>query len=173
MGRFASLVDTPEGIEAFKTQYNISPGVNIWHCLLGEWHALRPKGAVVIPMIAFIDGEMQIPMGRVTRDFLIAHWLCLTQCSLNLFKILGSVDALNQKMGVNLSHHNVNRVYNYQYLKDTEYYLKTKVPSVKLILFLPESNNGLDQDFLIVSGEWHDGLHYPTLDRKLGGVFLD
>ena len=99
MGRFASLVDTPEGIEAFKTQYNISPGVNIWHCLLGEWHAFRPEGAVVIPMIAFIEGGMQIPMGRVTRDFLIAHRLCPTQCSPNLFRILGNVDALNQKMG--------------------------------------------------------------------------
>ena len=173
MDRFASLVDTPEGKEAFKTRYDIPPGVNIQHCLLGEWHTLRPKGAVVIPMIAFIEGGMQILVGKVTRDFLIAHKLCSTQCSPNLFRILGSVDALNQKMGVNLSHHNVNRVYNYQYLKDTEHYLKTKVPSVKLILFLPESNNGLDQDFLIVSGEWHDGLHCPTWDRKLGGVFLD
>jgi len=108
MGRFASLVDTPEGIEAFKTRYNIPPGVNIQHCLLGDWNALRPKGAMVIPMISLIEGRMQIPMGRVNRDFLISHRLCLTQCSPNLFRILGSVDALNQKMGVNLSHHDVN-----------------------------------------------------------------
>ena len=56
MGRFASLVDTPEGKEAFKTRYNIPHGVNIQHCLLGEWHALRSEGVVVIPMIAFIEG---------------------------------------------------------------------------------------------------------------------
>ena len=31
---------------------------------------------VVIPMIAFIEGDLRIPMGRVTRDFLIAHKLC-------------------------------------------------------------------------------------------------
>ena len=55
MGRFASLVDTPEGKEAFKTRYNIPPGVNIQHCLLRECHALRPEGVVVIPMIAFIE----------------------------------------------------------------------------------------------------------------------
>ena len=95
MGKFASLVDTPEGIEAFKTRYNIPFGVNIHHCLLGDWHALRPEGAVVIPMITFIEGGMQMPIGRVTKDFLIAHRLCSTQCSLNLFRILGSVDALN------------------------------------------------------------------------------
>ena len=44
MGRFASLVNAPEGIKAFKARYNIPPGVNIQHCLLREWHALRPKG---------------------------------------------------------------------------------------------------------------------------------
>ena len=69
MGRFASLVDTPEGIESFKARYNIPPGVSIQHCLLGEWHELRSEGAVVIPIIAFIEGGMRIPMGRVTRDF--------------------------------------------------------------------------------------------------------
>ena len=108
MGRFASLVDTPRGIESFKAQYNIPYGVSIWHCLLGEWHALRLEGDVVIPMITFIEGGMRIPMERVTKDFLIAHRLCPTQYSLNLFRILGSIDAFNKKMGVNLTHHDVN-----------------------------------------------------------------
>ena len=112
MGRFASLVDTPKGIESFKAHYNILAGVSIWHCLQGEWHALRSEGEVVIPMIAFIKGGMRIPMGRVTRDFLISHRLCPTQCSPNMFRILGSVDALNEKMGVNLTHRDVNWVYN-------------------------------------------------------------
>ena len=47
-------------------------------------------------MIAFIDGGMRIPMGRVTRDYLIAHRLSPTQCAPNVFRILGSVDALNE-----------------------------------------------------------------------------
>ena len=58
MGRFACLVDTPEGREAFKARYNIPPGVNIQHCLLGEWHALMLEGVMVVPMIAFIEGGM-------------------------------------------------------------------------------------------------------------------
>lgn len=115
---------------------------------------------------------MQISMGRVTREFLISHRLCPTQCSPNLFRILGSVDALNRKMRVNRTHHDVNWVYNFQYLKDTEYYLKTRVLSVRLISCLPKSNKGLDQDFMIVLSEWHDDLRYPTRDRQLGGVFI-
>ena len=153
MGRFTNLVDTLEGIESFKAQYNISLRVSIWHFLLGEWHALRSKGGVVIPMIAFIKGGMKIPMVRVTRDFLIAQRLCLTQCSPNLFRILGSVDTLNEKMGVNLTHHDVNWVYNCQNLRSTGYYLKTRVPEVRLILYLPQSNKGMDQDFFIISSE--------------------
>ena len=58
MGRFASLVDTHKGREAFKAKYNISSGVTIEHYLLGEWHTIRLEGAVVIPMIAFIKGKM-------------------------------------------------------------------------------------------------------------------
>lgn len=111
MGRFASLVDTLKGREAFKAKYNISTGVTIEHYLLREWHTMRPEGIVVIPMISFIEGRMQIPMGKVTRDFLISHRLCPTQCSPNLFRILGRVDMLNCKMGVNLTHHYVNWVY--------------------------------------------------------------
>ena len=63
---------------------------------------------MVIAIIAFIEEGVRIPMGRVTRDFLIAHTLCLTQCSPNMFRILSRVDALNEKMGVNLTHHDVN-----------------------------------------------------------------
>ena len=121
MGRFASLVSTPKVREAFKTKYNILAKVEIEieHCHLGEWYTKRPPGAMVIPMIAFIEGGMQIPMGRVTRDFLIFYRLSPTQCSPNVFRILGGVDMLNRKMGVNHTYHDVNWVYSCQNSKDT------------------------------------------------------
>ena len=52
--------------------------VSIRYCHRGEWHALRQEGELVIPMIAFIEGGIRIPMGRVTRDYLIAHRLSPT-----------------------------------------------------------------------------------------------
>ena len=74
MGRFAKLVDTPEGMAAFKTKYRILDDVQLQHCELGEWLVMnKPPRAVVIPMITFIEGGMEIPMGRVTRDFLINY----------------------------------------------------------------------------------------------------
>ena len=85
-------MDTPEGIESFKAQYRIPPGVSIRYCKQEEWHNLRQEGEVVIPMIAFIEGGMRIPMGRVTRDYLTAHRLSPTQCAPNMFRILGQED---------------------------------------------------------------------------------
>ena len=96
MGRFAKLVDTPEGMAAFRTKYRILDDVQLQHCELGEWLVMnKPPGAVVIPMITFIKGGMEIPMGRVTRDFLINFRLSPTQCSPNLFRVLSSIDMIN------------------------------------------------------------------------------
>ena len=85
-------------------------------------------------------------------------------------RILGSVNALNEKMGLRLTYHDVNWVYNLHHLKGQDYYLKTKYSEVRLISCLPKSNKGMNKDFLIVSGEWHNGLPYPTREGKLGGV---
>ena len=37
MGRFAKLVDTPEGMAAFRAKYRIPENVELQHCKLGEW----------------------------------------------------------------------------------------------------------------------------------------
>ena len=124
----------------------------------------------MIPMIAFIKGGIRIPIGRVIRDYLIAHRLAPTQCVPNMFRILGNVDTFNEKLGVNLTHHDVNWVHNRHKLTGQGYYLKTKVPVVRLILCLPESNKGMNKDFLIISKEWHDGLHCLTKEGTPGGV---
>ena len=72
MGRFTRLVDTPKGMAAFRAKYRVSDNVELQYCELGEWLVLnKPLRAVTIPMIAFIEGGLEIPLGRVTRDFLI------------------------------------------------------------------------------------------------------
>ena len=80
------------------------------------------------------------------------------------------MDALNDKMGLGLTHHDVNWVYNLHHLKGKGYYLKTRQPKSRLIQCLLESNKGLNKDFLIVSGERHDGLPCLTQEGQLGVV---
>ena len=108
MGRFKSLVDSEEGMANFRATYRIPLGTGTRYCEKGQWHTDSKEGEVVIPMIAFIEGGMRIPIGVVTRDYLRAHKLAPIQCAPNMFRILGCVDALNEKMGLGLTHHNVN-----------------------------------------------------------------
>ena len=82
--------------------------MSIRYCKEGEWHVKRQEREVVILIIAFIEGGMRIPMGTITRDYLTAHRLTPTQCALNMFRILGSIDAFNEKMDLGLTHHDVN-----------------------------------------------------------------
>ena len=105
-------------------------------------------------------GRILTPL--VMRDYLRHFWLVPIQCAVNVFRILGSVDALNEKMGLRLTYHDVNWCYNLQYLKGKTYYMKARDERVRLIQCLPKSSKGLNKDFLIISGAWHDGLPCPT-----------
>ena len=109
IGRYAKLIDTAEAKVTFRAQNRIPKNVEIRYCEEGEWLVLdRPSESVVIPMIAFIKGRMELSMGRVTRDYLINYRLTSTQCSPNIFRILGCVDALNRRTRLNLTWHDVN-----------------------------------------------------------------
>ena len=57
-------------MEKFRADYRIPPNVGLKYCKEGEWHFLRQVGEVVIPMIAFIEGGVRIPIGPVIRDYL-------------------------------------------------------------------------------------------------------
>ena len=86
-----------------------------------------------------------------------------------MLKVLGSIKTLNERMNLNLTHHDVNWIYNLHNLKGQGYYLKSRNPTVRLIQCLPISNKGLKVDFLIFSRQWHDGLPYPVKEGTPGG----
>ena len=110
------------------------------------------------------------PMGRVTRDYLINHRFCPHQCAPNLFRVLGSVDTLNEQMNLGLTWHDVIHMYECHSLTNAGFYLKSRSTIVRMVSCLPKSNKGMKDDYLIASGEWHDGLYYPTREGELGGV---
>ena len=117
MGKFECLVKSKEGVEKFRAKYRIPPKVGIRYAAQGEWVDARKIGEVVIPMIAFIEGGMTISMGTLTRNFLRFFRLSPTQCTPNMFRVLGSIEVLNERMNLNLTHHDVNWIYNLHHLK--------------------------------------------------------
>ena len=112
MGRFKRLVELEEAMEKFIADYKIPNTVGLRYYKEGDWHIIRQEGEVVIPIIAFLEGGMRIPMGPVMRDYLRHFQLAHIQCVVNMFRILGCVDALNEKMELRLTHHDVNWCYN-------------------------------------------------------------
>ena len=170
MGRFESLVDSPLKIELFKQKYHIIQEVGLRYCSTEQIVTYKEMGEVIIPIIAFIEGEMTLSMGRIIRDYLIAHRLYPHQCALNMFRILGCVEALNVHLQLGLTWHDVVHMYEFHSQADGGFYLKSRLAVVRLISCLPKSNKGMKDDYLITSGPWHNGLPYPTQEKETGGV---
>ena len=118
MGRFKHLVDSPTKIKAFKDKYHIPQEVILRYCSPEQRVSHGEKGGVIIPMIAFIERGMTLSISRITRNYLINHRICPHQCAPNLFRILGSVDALNKHLGLGLTWHNVVHMYECHSLAD-------------------------------------------------------
>ena len=140
-------------MEGFKAKYHIPQGVGLEYCPPDRVLTDRDVGQVIIPMIAFIEGGMTLPMGRITRDYLINHRLTLYQCTFSLFRVLGCIDVLNKQLGLGLTWHDVVHMYKYHKLASVGYYLKSRSEVIRLISCLPKSNKGMKDDYLIVSGE--------------------
>ena len=83
-------------MEGFMAKYCILQGVALQYCAPEQILTNREVGEVVIAMIVFIEGGMTLPMGRVTRDYLINHRLTPNQCAPKLFRVLGYVYTLNE-----------------------------------------------------------------------------
>ena len=143
------------------------------YCAPDRVHTDRDVDQLVIPMIAFIEGGMTPSMGRITRDYLLNHRLTPYQCASNLFKVLGCVDVLNEQLGLGLTWHDMVHMYECHKLSGAGYYLKSWSEVVWLISYLPKSNKGMKDDYLIVLREWSDGLHCPTRAGDPRGVPLE
>ena len=153
MDRFKHLVNSPTAMEGFRDRYHIPQGVALQYYAPNQILTDRKEAEVVISMIAFIEVGKTLPMGRVTKDYLINHRLCPHQCVPNLFRVLGSVDVLNEQMNLGLTWHDVVHMYECHSLASAGFYLKSWSDTVRMVSCFPKSNKGLKDDYLIVSGD--------------------
>ena len=160
MGRFASLVDSPLKIKLFKQKYHIPQEVGLRYCSTEQIAIDREGGGGGhYSYDSLYRRQNDLPMGRITKDYLIAHRLCPHQCVPNMFRILNCIDALNEHLLLGLTRHDVVHMYEFHSQSDGGYYLKSRSAVVRLISCLPKSNKGMKDDYLIALGPWHDGLH--------------
>ena len=157
-------------MEKFMAMYSIPQDVGLRYCSTEGLLTDREVGEVIIPIIAFLEGGMTIPMGPITRSYLTGHRLSPEQCAPNTFRILGAIDDLNRHLGLGLTWHDVVHMYECRTKEGAGYYLRSRSDVVRLISCLPKSNKGMKDDYVIVSGAWHDGIHCPTPPREPGGI---
>nr|POE78904.1 hypothetical protein CFP56_31960 [Quercus suber] len=79
-----------------------------------------------------------------------------------MFRILGAVEDLNRHLGLGLTWLDVVYMYECHSQQGAGYYLKFRSDIIRLVSCLPKSNKGMKDDYVIVSGAWHDGHHCPT-----------
>ena len=170
MGGFKYLVNSPAKIEAFKNKYHIPQEVVLRYCSPEQLVTDRERGEVIIPMIAFIEEGMTIPMGRITQDYLLNHRICPHQCAPNLCRVLGSIDVLNEHLRLGLTWHDVVHMYECHSLKNAGFYLKSRSDIVRLVSCLPKSNKGMKDDYLIASRACHDGPPSPVREEEPCGI---
>ena len=70
MVKLRKLVETKEAMEKFIIDYRIPLNISLRHCKVGEWHLQRMTSEVVVPILAFVEGGMRIPMRPVMRSYL-------------------------------------------------------------------------------------------------------
>lgn len=170
MGKLQYLVDSPTQLEEFRATYHIPPNVGVRYCPLEKILTDRRTSEVVIPVITFLEGGMTIPMGPITTNYLRNHRLSPDQCTPNMFRILGAVNDLYHHLGLGLTWLDVVYMYECHNQQGAGYYLKSRSDIVRLVSCLPKSNKGMKDDYVIISGAWHDGHHCPTTPGKPGGT---
>ncbi len=109
-------------------------------------------------------------MDPLLVDFLNYFSLAPTQVNLNVFRIVMDTVELNRRLGLELSMYDIVRTYIlHNNTKTDAFSLCPRDVNYTLVNDLPDTNRGFDEDFLIVSGEWHLlGRKCPTKEGVLG-----
>ena len=155
MGKFAKLVDTEEKIVQFKNRYGIPEDVHIRYVPYGDLALLLYKD-LVLPMVAIVKEGVRIPMHTFLLRFLTHFRLSPLQCAPNIFRIVMGTAILMEKLGLNLTVHDITYVYNLQATGRDQYTLFARNVDRKLVTGLPDSSKGRDEDFLVFTGNWQN-----------------
>uniref|UniRef100_A0A2N9FK66 Transposase (putative) gypsy type domain-containing protein n=1 Tax=Fagus sylvatica TaxID=28930 RepID=A0A2N9FK66_FAGSY len=168
MGKFAKLVDTEEKIVQFKSRYGIPEDVHIRYVPYGDI-ALLQREDLVLPIVAIVEGGVRIPMHTFLLRFLTNFRLNPLQCAPNVFRIVMGTAVLMEKLGLNLTVHDITYVYSLQTTGRDQYTLVARNVDRKLVTGLLDSNKGRDENFLVFTGNWQN----PHINCPLKPGVLD
>ena len=89
----------------------------------------------------------------------LAHFrLSPLQCVPNVFRVVMGTVIQMEKLGLQLTVHDITYVYRLQATSRKQYTLVAHNSDRKLVTRLPDSSKGRDEDFLVITGNWQNPL---------------
>ena len=162
---FAHLLNAEAPLAAFRQVFSIPDDVELAYCQESDIALHRGAGTAFFPLMSILEGGVRFPIDPFLLNTLRYYGLSADQLPPNFFLVVSCVAKLNQALGLQLNHHDINHMYSLCEKKKSNYYLKTRDNRVRLISYLPDSNRNFVGEFFRVRGNWFAGDILPPLSR--------
>ena len=161
--KLARLVNSEESMAQFRQLYHVPPSIRLAYYHTDNIPVIN-RDEILLPVMAVVEGGVRFPLHYLLINFLQTVNASPSQVSVNLFRIIMGVVALDRILGVNLTTREI--LYVYQYMcpgeeSRTSCHLKARKVNEKLVNGLPDTNKGYDKEYLRVSGR----IRLPKLVR--------
>uniref|UniRef100_A0A2N9EP46 Uncharacterized protein n=1 Tax=Fagus sylvatica TaxID=28930 RepID=A0A2N9EP46_FAGSY len=157
--KLAMLVNTEESMARFRSLYQIPPSISLTYCNSDDFPVIN-RDEILLPIMAIVEGGVRFPLHSFLIDFLQTVNATPSQISVNTFRIIMGVIAINRLLDVNLTIREILAVYQYKCLgpkSNTLSHLVARNVNEKLVNGLPSTNKGFEKDYLRVGGDWWPG----------------